>query len=721
MKNRNLTKVFFTFLIGFVSFFLSFGNVFAQTGDWTSLYNNAQNTGYNSSSTIAPTLLQVWQQNLGGRIAGQVIADGVVYATVEGSPYTVKAVNASTGATLWTFQGDSGRSLSTPTIDNNTVYVAETPPGDNCSNYGYMIALNTNDGSVKWKDQSTGSYTLPAIANNTLYINSNGCNNIGTAEAISETDGSILWTASITGGPVAPPAVNGSTVFIGAPCGCGTAPDIYALNINTGATLWNANVGGQYGGDVYSQPVVSGNIVYVQSSGAGLHALNASSGAVQWEQYFITSTAPATDGTNLYLGQSQEVDSRNPSNGNLLWSYTMPGTSNGNVNVAVANGNVYATGTTNGGIVALNSSTGSVSGTFSSPSGTYFNSPAISANAVYVGDSAGNLYELNNEGPIVSAINAGGDTQGNFVADTDFNGGTTYSTSSTVDTSNVTNPAPQAVYQTVRYGNFTYTVPNLTPNTNYTLRLHFNEPYFGANGNSGGVGSRVFDVSVNGTQALSNFDIYQAAGGADKAVVEELPATSDSNGDITVQFSSVVDNAMVSGIEVDNGTPSTTPTPTPTPLQSEAINAGGPTEGSFQADMDSTNGSTYTTSSSVDISGVTNPAPEAVYQTVRYGSNFSYNLTGFAPNSSHTVRLHFSEPYWGTALSSNQGGTGSRVFNVSINGTQVLNNFDVYQTAGGADKAVIEEFPVTADSNGEISIQFTAVTDNAMVSGIEVN
>ena len=321
---------------------------------------------------------------------------------------------------------------------------------------------------------------------------------------------------------------------------------------------------------------------------------------------------------------------------------------------------------------------------------------------------------------LVTAINAGGDTEGSFASDEDFSGGTTYSSSTSVDTSGVTNPAPLAVYQSVRFGNFTYTAPNLTPNTNYTLRLHFNEVYFGANGNSGGVGSRVFNVSVNGTNALSNFDIYQAAGGANKAVVEEVPATSDSSGNITVQFSSVVDNAMVNGIEVDSGSPATTPTPTPTPITSEAINAGGDTEGSFVSDIDSTGGSAFSTTADVDTTGVTNSAPESVYQSVRYG-NFTYDLTNFAPNSSHTVRLHFSEPYWGTALSSNQGGDGSRVFNVSINGTQVLTNFDVYQTAGGADKAVIEEFPVSADSNGKISIQFTTVTDNAMVSGIEVN
>ena len=106
------------------------------------------------------------------------------------------------------------------------------------------------------------------------------------------------------------------------------------------------------------------------------------------------------------------------------------------------------------------------------------------------------------------------------------------------------NPAPQSVYQSVRFGNFSYTIPNLTPNSTYTVRLHFNELY------QNSAGSRVFNVSINGQQVLTNFDIYQAAGGANKAVVEEFPATVDANGNITINFATVTDNAMVNGIEL---------------------------------------------------------------------------------------------------------------------------------------------------------------------------
>ncbi len=142
------------------------------------------------------------------------------------------------------------------------------------------------------------------------------------------------------------------------------------------------------------------------------------------------------------------------------------------------------------------------------------------------------------------AINAGGDSTGAFAADNYASGGSTYSTSANIDTSGVSNPAPQTVYQTERYGNFSYTFPNLSPGTQYTVRLHFAEIYWTSSG------QRLFNVSINGQQDLANFDIYATAGGTNKAIIEQFTTTVDTNGQITLQFTSVVDNAKVSGIEV---------------------------------------------------------------------------------------------------------------------------------------------------------------------------
>ena len=77
----------------------------------------------------------------------------------------------------------------------------------------------------------------------------------------------------------------------------------------------------------------------------------------------------------------------------------------------------------------------------------------------------------------------------------------------------------------------------------------------------------------------------------------------------------------------------------------------------------------------------------------------------------HSARRR-AEEYWTTA--------GSRIFNVLIDGSQVLTNFDIFATAGGEYKAVVEQFTETVPSSGTLTIQFSTVKDNAQVNGIEI-
>ena len=70
-----------------------------------------------------------------------------------------------------------------------------------------------------------------------------------------------------------------------------------------------------------------------------------------------------------------------------------------------------------------------------------------------------------------------------FGADTDFSGGSTYST-----TKAISGTPDSALYQDQRYGNFSYTFA--VPNGSYTVVLKFAEIYWSAAGN------RVFDVAI---------------------------------------------------------------------------------------------------------------------------------------------------------------------------------------------------------------------------------
>ena len=482
------------------------------------------------------------------------------------------------------------------------------------------------------------------------------------------------------------------------------------------------------------------------------------------------------------------------------------------------------------------------------------------------------------------SINCGGSAASPFVADTDYAGGTAVSVTNAITTSQLTGTVPpQAVLQSNRYGAFTYTVPGFTAGASCTVALYFAEEYWTV------AGKRVFDLSINGTQVLTNFDIYATAGGEYIAIQKSFTETANSSGDIVITTTNVTDNAQINGIVVtagasapaaptgltasagnaqvslnwtastgatsynvyrgtSSGGESTTPIATgltgtsytnttltngttyyytvaavnasgtsaqstqasatpepstpaaPTALTAAggnaqvalswtastgatsynvyrgttsggesttalatgvagttytdtsvangttyyykvaAVNAGGtsalsneasatPTSGttgsggisincggaaasSFVADVDYTGGTATSTASSIAMSQLTGTIPpQSVLQTNRYGA-FTYTVPGFTAGVSCTVTLYFAEEYWTAA--------GKRVFDLSINGTQVLTNFDIYATAGGGNIAIEKSFTATANSSGDVVITTTNVTDNAQINGLVV-
>jgi hypothetical protein len=75
------------------------------------------------------------------------------------------------------------------------------------------------------------------------------------------------------------------------------------------------------------------------------------------------------------------------------------------------------------------------------------------------------------------------------------------------------------------------------------------------------------------------------------------------------------------------------------------------------------------------------------------------------------VRLYFANQYDGTSQA------GQRVFNVSIDGTVVLNNFDIVATTGD-HRGTMKAFTIISD--GDVNIDFTNVVENPLVNGIEI-
>ncbi len=132
-----------------------------------------------------------------------------------------------------------------------------------------------------------------------------------------------------------------------------------------------------------------------------------------------------------------------------------------------------------------------------------------------------------------------------------------------------------------------------------------------------------------------------------------------------------------------------------------------------------TPGNTITHANTIDVSKVTNPAPAAIYQNGRSGTNFTYTVPGYKASSMHTVRLHFCETYFPPTTAT--AGAGARVCSVTINGNAVLPNYDIFVKAGGKNIAVAEQFVLAADATGQYVMTFVRSADSCLVAGIEID
>lgn len=112
-----------------------------------------------------------------------------------------------------------------------------------------------------------------------------------------------------------------------------------------------------------------------------------------------------------------------------------------------------------------------------------------------------------------------------FFADQYFVGGKIYeNTSAQVPT----------LYQTERSADpptFDYTIP--VDNGQYEVTLHFADIYYGATGGGiGGIGKRVFDVTIEGVLVLDNYDIYAEVGGQTVTTKTYTVTVGDSSLDL---------------------------------------------------------------------------------------------------------------------------------------------------------------------------------------------
>jgi outer membrane protein assembly factor BamB len=176
------------------------------------------------------------------------VSHGVVYVSGGNSVF---AVDRATGHELWS-TGAAGPNVSAPVVAGNTVYVAG----------GGMSALRASDGHLRWSVSILDNASMPAIAHNKVFVNSEDPQ-FGLF-AFEANTGAFLWQNEMPEEPGSAATVANGVVFDISEGGGA----LMMFNSATGAFLgsivdpdghpFNANFG--------SQPAVVNGIVYISTA-----------------------------------------------------------------------------------------------------------------------------------------------------------------------------------------------------------------------------------------------------------------------------------------------------------------------------------------------------------------------------------------------------------------------------------------------------------------------
>ena len=208
----------------------------------------------------------IWSVQLPGQFsfdAPPSVYQGVIYTGGAGSGGTVYAVNANSGAVLWTRSVING-SNSSPAVDNEGVYVSYSCPN--------VYKLNPATGAVIWHYApgcSGGGGKTPALYNGRLYVRD-------FSDTIFDSQ-----TGTIVGNFNAKntPAFSGNRgFFLNGPHSFGTFGTLEARDVNTNSVIWS------FAGDGFLQSavLVVNDYVYVGSAQGRLYAVDATTGQQVW-------------------------------------------------------------------------------------------------------------------------------------------------------------------------------------------------------------------------------------------------------------------------------------------------------------------------------------------------------------------------------------------------------------------------------------------------------
>jgi hypothetical protein len=264
------------------------------------------------------------------------------------------------------------------------------------------------------------------------------------------------------------------------------------------------------------------------------------------------------------------------------------------------------------------------------------------------------------------------------------------------------------IYQNRREGTFEYAIP-LAPGV-YEMRLHFAETLYGENNVAGGgESSRVFNVCINGEEALHEFDVISEAGSSTADIRAFKDISPSSDGKLHLRFEPFTNPPLLSAIEITPGTPGRL-----RPIRMVALDRVYTDKQGrvWEPDRYVRGGQLVTRTKPVEET-----ADPELFRGERYG-NLRYVIP--VPAGRYGVTMYFAEAWFGPGTPPG-GGAGSRLFDVFANGVALRHGFDIFREAKGAGRATtLSAHGLEPDAQGKLNLALVPTRNYACISAIEV-
>ncbi|HMK26157.1 MAG TPA: PQQ-binding-like beta-propeller repeat protein [Chitinophagaceae bacterium] len=294
---------------------------------------------------------------------------------------TMYALDGNTGAEIWKLANGQFHSGS-PAVKNGSVYI--------CGLDG-LYSLDARTGLQNWKFPVSTVFPLtflpgPVTDNNTVYFD--GWD--GFVYAINSSNGTLKWKTQSTGLKAFSSNVtlNNNLLYTGC-----LDSSLYALSVSTGAISWKFKTGDA----IYQNPLVVNGNVFTTGLNGNQYLLNGTTGTIIWSipGDFNVSSPTYANGL-IYTGGGVRAFGYDIATGTRLWLMNnSPVFYTERSSPVILNGKFYA-GSNNGNVYGYTISNSVQIWSITTDNGSYvYSSPVIADGILYIGDAANTIYAIN--------------------------------------------------------------------------------------------------------------------------------------------------------------------------------------------------------------------------------------------------------------------------------------------------------------------------------------